>query len=270
MSSLDALVGISVSEPGAAELEARGLTDDHVRHVFVELARQILAAGGSLAYGGDLRHGGYTRTLLALLRTYSRADRPPRSRVRAYLARPAWKDLGVADESELAVFATPLKVPAAGSDADDSAPARARDFTAMRRQMTMDIDARVVIGGRLAGQVGRWPGVVEEAYLAVRARKPLLVAGALGGAAARVAEAVRGQQPPELTTRFQLSHTTGHDTILTSGEGPDEEDLLKTFAGADLRNGLSEDDNRILWEADDLDLVVALVLRGLRSLDLTR
>jgi len=78
MSAFDGIAAISISDPPDRELAQRGLSADHLRHAFVELARQILAAGGSLAYGGDLRSGGYTETLLALLRTYSRPDRPAR------------------------------------------------------------------------------------------------------------------------------------------------------------------------------------------------
>jgi hypothetical protein len=265
MTSLDALVGISVSDPGRTELEARGLTDDHVHHVFVELSRQILAAGGSLAYGGDLRHSGYTRTLIALLRTYSTADRPAKGRIHAYLAAPVWRRLSARDESELAVVATPEKVAPAGDDADGSAAARARAFTAMRRQMTSDVDARVVVGGRLSGQEGRWPGVVEEVFLALRAAKPLLVVGGLGGAAARVADAIRGSIPAELTTEFQRTNTDGCQALVDANVGVGEDELHAVLRGAELRNGLSRGENTTLFEATDLDLIVALVMRGLRA-----
>ena len=266
MTPPDVLVGISVSDPGEPELELRGLTEDHVRHVFVELARQILAAGGSLAYGGDLREGGYTRTLLALLLTYSPRDRPARGRIRAYLASPVWEGLSASDESELAVVAVREKVPPAGELGDDSAAAKACAFTAMRRRMTDDIDARVVVGGRLCGQQGRWPGVVEEAYLALRGGKPLLVVGGLGGAAARLADAVRGEVPVELTSEFQRANTDGFDTLADARVGVDDDELRAVLDDAELRNGLSPEENDILFETSDLDLIVALVLRGIRAL----
>jgi hypothetical protein len=219
---VNACVGISVSEPGTAELEARGLSHAHVHHAFVEIARQILAAGGSLAYGGDLRAGGYTASLLSLLRTYSDPDRPATERIRLYFGAPAWRKLRAADFAELRTLSTPIKVAAAGRG---SAPAA--DFTAMRERMTAETDARVVVGGLLAGYVGAQPGVVEEAELALRAGKPLLVAGGLGGAAARVADSLR--------------------------ERP----------ATDLRNGLDAEENAVLFATADLDLIVALILRGL-------
>jgi hypothetical protein len=264
VSPLDARVGISVSTPDERELEIRGLTDDHVRHAFVEIARQILAAGGSLAYGGDLRENGYTRTLVALLRTYSRADRPASDRVRQYLAGPVWEDMSREDAAELAVLSTPVRVPSVDHPSEGRA-ARAHDLTAMRERMTAETDARIVVGGRLAGQQGRWPGIVEEAYLALRADQPLFVVGGLGGAAARVADALRDEWPVELTADFQLAHSEGHGELLEAQVGDDADVLREVFRSVELRNGLDEADNTLLSETADLDTIVALILRGLST-----
>jgi hypothetical protein len=93
---------------------------------------------------------------------------------------------------------------------------RAADFTAMRQRMTAETDVRIVMGGRMTGQQGRWPGVVEEAYLAIRAGQPLFIAGGLAGAAARVAGAVQGGWPVELTTDHQRTRTRGYDELLVA------------------------------------------------------
>src|SRR4051812_12610851 len=185
MTRLDKLVGVSVSDPGRAENERHGTLNAHVRHAFVEVARQCFAAGCSIGYGGHLEADGYTDTLLALLRTYSLADRPAAERVRQYLARPIWERLDGDQALALATYTTAIRIPATAEGADRAA--HAREFTAMRQRMNEDMDARVAMGGQLAGYVGRWPGIVEEAYLALAAGCPLFVAGGLGGAAERVA-----------------------------------------------------------------------------------
>lgn len=266
MSRIHGTIAISVSEPTEQDLERLGLTEDHVRHAFVELCRQVLARRGSLAYGGDLRRGGYSETLLALLRTYSDPDRPGRERIRQYLAWPVLADLS---KEELVAVATHARVERVGP-VDASAPrdraAAARDYSAMRAAMTRDLTARVVVGGRTSGQTGRWPGVVEEAHLAVRAGRPLLVAGGLGGAAACVAQALRGEWPVELTTAHQQQHTPGYAELLAAGVGPSEEDLRRVLLGADPGDGLDHRDRELLQETADLDHLVALVLRGLLQL----
>jgi len=47
-------------------------------------------------------------------------------------------------------------------------------------------------GGRTSGAAGRYPGVIEEAFLALRASKPLYLAGILGGATRQVIDAIEG------------------------------------------------------------------------------
>ena len=106
MTELDCRVAISVSDPGPEELACRGIADFHVRHAFVELARQILADGGDLAYGGDLRQGGYTEDLISLLRTYSAEDRPESERIRQYLAAYVEREADEDAAAELALVTT--------------------------------------------------------------------------------------------------------------------------------------------------------------------
>ena len=266
MSQIDACVSISVSPPGDHELLPRGLSEDHLRHAFVEVARQILASGGSLAYGGDLRAGGYTETLIALLRTYSRADRPSKERVRQYLARPVWEQMAPSDAIDPSIYLTVVKVPGGRNGVQDRA-SKARDFTAMREAMARDTSARVIIGGRLAGQTGRWPGIVEEAYLTIAARRPLFVCGGLGGAAGRVALALIGLWPEELTESFQQAHNDDYEKLVADDVGPSEATLRRALLEAELKNGLEPEENRLLLETADLDLMVALVLRGLCSVE---
>jgi SLOG cluster2 len=264
---MTAIVGISVSDPDSSELERHGVTEDHLRHAFVEIVRQVFAAGHSIAYGGDLRARGFTETLVALLRTYSVKDAPAPTRVRQYLAHPAWKDLSAADLSPLASIATVVRVQPHGDRSGGETAGRARDFTAMRAAMTEETDARIAVGGRLHGQSGRWPGIVEEAYLAVRAARPLFVAGGLGGAAERLADAVRGDWPQELTDDYQAAHTEVHGELVDAGVGPSETELRETLVRAELRNGLEPEENALLLRTTDLDLLVALILRGLHALD---
>ena len=61
-------------------------------------------------------------------------------------------------------------------------------YSSMRRYLAAITDARVLIGGKLAGFAGAMPGIVEEAIVAVQARHPLYVSAGFGGAAALVAQ----------------------------------------------------------------------------------
>jgi hypothetical protein len=267
----DLLVGLSVSD--SPNLPALGLGAEHL-----ELARQLLAAGTSLAYGGDLRAGGFTERLADLLNSYPRDDRPGPERVRDYLAWPLHGgEMSEADLEKLAALttvATVIREPRPPAP-DPSLPAELRDrveksesFTAMRVRMTGEIDARVVLGGRLTGFAGRLPGLAEEALLAAAAGKPLYLLGGFGGCARALVELVEGRVPAELRIGRRRADDPAYDRLLSALPEPPDDAVTAPLAGRGpgcLRNGLGDEENRRLFASSDIDEVIALVLRGLRT-----
>lgn len=276
-------VGVSVSESAEDELVALGLSGMHLRHAFIEVVRHVLAAGWSVAYGGDLRRAGYTEALFDLVRTYEHPGLPGPERVRAYLAWPVWVGRTVDDDAELANVATLVRCPAPPGAPEALPPLaectgeelllRSLGLTRMREEMTAAIGARLVLGGRVTGQVGLLPGVLEEAALAVERGLPLYVAGGFGGCGRAVVAALRGERPAALHVEHQLQHTDRYDELLRAagerGIAPDFAAVVRLLASvgmAGLRNGLTEADNRRLAVTDDAEEVTALVLRGLHQL----
>lgn len=281
LSNVNILVGISVSEPTDEELIELGLSELHLRHAFIELVRHILARGWSVAYGGDLRTSGYTEALFDLVRTYNPRDLSGPERIRAYLAWPNWTWLRPEDRASIANVATLIEVPApAGAPATlPKIPERdpedllcnSKALTDMRSRMTSDIRARVVLGGRTSGQQGLLPGVIEEASIALRAGIPLFVAGGFGGCGKILVRALDGDEPRELTPEYQMAKTPRYkelfDAATAGGITPDYQELRQYLIGVrmeGLSNGLDMAENRRLAVTDDVDEVVALVLRGLR------
>ena len=61
-------------------------------------------------------------------------------------------------------------------------------LTAMRRLMSDETDARILLGGRVEGYKGRMPGIAEEAIVSMEKRQPLFLIGGFGGCARDVAE----------------------------------------------------------------------------------
>jgi SLOG-like protein len=273
-------IAVSVSEPDDGELAARGVSDEHVAHAFAELARQLLAAGATLAYGGDFRERGYTEKLIAVLNEHSGADRPPKTRVRQYLAWPLWQQAPADSRGKLNQVATVVPVPAPVDKPPDpdaftaSASPAARalwadSLTMMRERMTDGMTARVILGGRLTTHTSRYPGVVEEAFVAARAGKPLYILGGFGGCASCLAQLIQGERPTALTLEHQLDRTKGFDELLDGLGSIDYDEMLDTIVSGGPRsvpNGLSDEDNERLLDTADLDQVVALVLKGLRAL----
>ena len=276
----DLLVGISVSEPTDEELTNIGLSELHLRHAFTETVRHVLAAGWSVAYGGDFRRRGYTAALLDLVRTYEPTVCSGPDRFTCYLAWPLWTELTDADRAELANVVTTVQVPAPDGAPTSLAPVPDRSpverwwnalaLTAMRKRMTRDVGALVVVGGRVSGQQGLYPGVLEEAALALASDLPLYVAGGFGGCGRLLARVLDGEQPMELSINYQRAHTKWYADLLAgaqpAGVLPDFGHLLAELSArglAGLNNCLDESDNRFLLATANVDELIALTLRGL-------
>ena len=148
----------------------------------------------------------------------------------------------------------------------------------MRTDMTDACSARVVMGGKLTGFLGAWPGVLEEGVVALRAQRPVFVLGAFGGAARVLIDALEGHEREELTTTWCEQELDGWSELVgvyaSKGvpiETPETlRDELRSLGAAGpaaaLANGLDDDENRQLFVTDDADLAVSLILAGLQHL----
>jgi hypothetical protein len=151
----------------------------------------------------------------------------------------------------------------------------ARSLTAMREQMNGEIHARLLLGGQARG-LGKYPGLAEEALLALRSGKPVYLIGAFGGCAEAVIEALRGNKPAALTLDYQATEEVPraaidlyNSQVQPGGEPIDYPALTADFEKvgvAGLNNGLTAEENERLFTALHLPEMIALVLRGLGRL----
>lgn len=303
-------VALSISE--SDDLSDLGQSQAHLLSAMIEIARHILTHGGTIAYGGDLREKkqyGFTRQLLQLIYAYKDLNRPPLERIWSFLAYHVAAELPKNEEAKLldlarfekvlpdniaAVFNLKrdfkLVIP---DDSPEHRYVRARCLTAMREAMAGTTDARIVLGGRVSGHQGQYPGILEEASL-VLGSKPLYLIGAFGGCARLLILALRDKHNPEaLTPQYQAEHprivryqaadgtaraervpfdeldSTYRDHIadpLLPSQPIDYRGLVEKFQNAkieDLRNGLDQDENNELFVTSDLDRIVTLLVKGL-------
>jgi hypothetical protein len=277
-------IGLSISD--SADLPVRGFGPAHLRDAASEFARFLLAAGATLAYGGDLRQGGFTEVLFELLTAYRAISGEAVEAIQSYLAWPIHLDLDATQRARLKNTACfhPIEPPAnLGVDPATKVPpttpenrvAWARSLTAMRERMNAEIHARLLLGGQARG-LGKYPGLAEEALLALRAGKPVYLIGAFGGCAEAVIEALRGNKPAAFTLDYQVAETVSRAAIelynsqlAPNGEPIDYKALTAEFEGfgiAGLNNGLDAAENERLLTTMNLPEMIALVLRGLGRL----
>jgi hypothetical protein len=303
-------VALSISE--SPDLLPRRLSGLHLVTAMLEIARHVFARGGIVAYGGDLRpssEGGLTQELFQLVGSYKGANVLPNAMVWNYLAWPLYLPLRHDPDRKAQLWrvAELQEVPPPDGllerlDLDknerptgEHAPfAGARSFTRMRRVMTeglpetavLDaipkVDARVVMGGRLTGYSGKYPGLLEEAVIALRAKQPLYLVGAFGGCAGAIIEAIQGGDPEAFTLDYQIAarpagkENWGHEyAALVERYKTDTEDgpvdyakvvsELKAKGIAGLNNGLTMAENQELFTTDSLDRVITLLMKGLKE-----
>jgi hypothetical protein len=155
----------------------------------------------------------------------------------------------------------------------------ARCLTEMREKMNEVIDARVLIGGQLKGYKGKYPGLVEEAVLAMRAQKPVFLLGGFGGITKAIIDAIIGKKPNSLTLEYQCRDKDYEQMIKSyeaqntdqnlSLEAINYEEMVREFNEAGIKglnNGLTDKENNILFETQNREHAVILVLRGLSRL----
>ena len=261
-------VGISISNADATSLVPRGLSEAHLDDLFLELCGHLLSAGHHLAYGGDpLSKKNFTTALrdIGLAHRYAEPDGP--RRMTNYVAR----HLAAAPAFRRAELREAMDIEVVDRDVAPDEPDVIQvvlDLTAMRRRMTAAIDVRVVVGGDpTPGPRGtrRGSGVLEEAYLALRAGVPVLVSGGFGGAASVIADALRGNLDPAVVDRMAAHFDPVGPLLEATPEPVTFREMLAAFSpSTDLDNRLTADENIELLTTDEIDTVVALVLTAVQ------
>jgi hypothetical protein len=266
-------LGVSVSQ--SADLGQLGLLETHLRLALAEVARAMLISGARIVYGGHLDPSGYTSFLQAEMEKYSRRDRP----LTVCLAwqehrRVPLVDLTAAEEAlglygEI-IYLSPEGDPVAPDfDRDELAQpvedptVRTASLTSLRNYMTEHTHARLLLGGRRSGYQGRYPGVLEEALLSIRAGRPLFLAGGFGGVTLNIAR-VLGLDPE---AHFGQIHSGEEDA-----EGLDDGLSLIGTAADDVgwraeQNGLDDEENVRLAASHRPSEVASLVALGLGRLN---
>ena len=277
-------IAVSVSEND--DLYKLGFTIQHLNDITVEIARYIIANDGTALYGGDLRQNGFTHLFSELSNQYKRLNDNSSGFVN-YFIFPNTKELSrevkihfLAKNIEIREIAPPETL-----NIDINFQYNplvnfkhryiySECFREMRIQMAKDCTARVLVGGKTTNYLGYIPGVIEEALFTLRENKPIYLVGAFGGATGKLIKLIKGEEVIELTNDFQYDT----DFLIEFKEyvNPKCEytdyDLLKTeLSKFDVKkisdlNGLSIEENEILFSSKNIHQIVYLLMKGLKSI----
>lgn len=259
-------LGLSASD--SPDLARLGLDRRHFQLALGELARLVLAGGGTLAWGGHLQPDGLTPFLVDELIRYGRKDED------ALLICLAWwvhREVPLstikATKDRLGLLGRVVCLDPTGAEIEQDidrseAPEpvvdpleKQKQLTAMRRYLIKHTQGRLMIGGKRSGFQGRQPGLVEEALMTLDAKQPLYLAGGFGGASADIARAA-GMKMDWL---IPDPDADAPDPRLTQGL----KDVEDTVTANPLITGLDPDDRVALACTHRPSEIATLVSRGL-------
>ncbi|MFK7890403.1 MAG: TIR domain-containing protein, partial [Granulosicoccus sp.] len=224
-------IALSISE--SSDCRRYGMAESQMDTLLKDISLQLLVYGATLVYGGRIGSDGYTLSLFDMVRSYtSSSGLPPVERVHNYVGWPLPNPESV--RAKYINEATVIRVerPPELTDLDsigfleeptaflkpDSGLARfgwAVGMTTMREaQVTKSrLSIRIAMGGKFgpaeghedqeAWYLGRIPGVIEEIYLSLLQRQPVLLIGAYGGGTAMTIDLVEGRSRADFSWEYQ-------------------------------------------------------------------
>jgi len=279
---------ISVSVSESDDLEELGLSDQHLKDISIEIARYLLVNGAKMLYGGDLRKGGFTEIFSELSYQYKfMHDRE--HRFVNYFPFPASKSLSSGEKAnfikqqvEVRTLEPPVHLGKLDSEKSYDPFNNTADrfvlaecLSDMRITMASESEARIILGGRETNFVGYFPGIVEEAYHTLKAKKPVYLLGGFGGATNSIISIINGKKANRLTNEFQFDsdfsknfrkYVSGKSIVKLDYDFVEEFFQQHTVELLAKQNGLSIEENQVLFESTNIHEIVFLIIKGLAGI----
>lgn len=283
-------VGISISEPSIEELTEIGHASFHLIQLSQDITRHILSTGSVLVYGGDLRENGFTEFIFNEAEALQGRLQTEDIFVENYVAWPIYlksRDEFINWASKYAHLASMIRV-APPEDVTDllvdndtflspsctqNSYVWSRCLTEMRTKMIDSCNLRIFAGGRHSGYKGKMPGVLEEILISLKEERAVYLLGGFGGITASVCRSiVSGKLSPELSLDWQLLNNAGLKDIYEYSKGKnynyfdDLDSVNEIFQNVNLKNGLSKEENEILFKTQYSDEAIQLILKGMANI----
>lgn len=277
----EAQIAISVSD--SEDLPLLGIGRDMLCDLTVELSRHILKAGGKMIYGGDLRKDGYTKLFRDLSDQYGKYEKEKKNvfYFTNYLAWPLYNQMSMVDKADYLSCRVQLEEchPSAAVPFDlkkEFVPPVdvslrymwATSLTVMRQLAEEQAKARVLVGGKVKGFLGRMAGIVEEFITAKQANHPVYLIGGFGGATKLLSDIIEKKKDVKADVLLDIAcedakYKELYEYYKSKGSQIDYS-ILDIISVGDLKNnGLSDEENLRLFHSVNIMEIVSLVLKGL-------
>lgn len=274
----DKRIAFSVSE--SDDLHQRGCAKAMLKDIVLELSRYIVKAGGYLIYGGDLRKEGFTESFENFSYQYGEKEKADRQEkyFTNYFAWPIHLNISESNKAEFFHCRVEPKFVDApkGVNANVFIPPFgnenlniwAHSLTKMREEMENNVDARIILGGRLTGFKGKYAGIIEEFLIASQKNHPIYLIGGFGGAAKAIVDIREGKDVDLLTLAEETPSYTGFLTYYNDNNSDkiDYSSIKKQIINYTFNNGLTPEENDTLFRTTNILEIVSLILKGLNNI----
>lgn len=251
-------VGLSGAIPETDEWAGRAL-DWEILNAVSTLADRVFSSGGYLVHGS---HPSFTPRILAQAMPYAEERGEP---VVTFVLSDLFAQTPLARQLQdrryrkvLRLILVPAVVPPGheGHGAEDP-EVRNASLAAMRKCLIDEMDALVVIGGKLWRTSAHKPGTVEELELARARDLPVYPLGGFGGMSAELTV-----QPgfADLITSSRLNVDLGSSDVHSFTTN---ETAATAREDRQLDNGLTAADNEYLRTSSNYGRTIAIVSKGL-------
>ncbi|HEV7927575.1 MAG TPA: hypothetical protein VGR14_19645 [Verrucomicrobiae bacterium] len=249
-------LGISIS--GGEDLATKyGLSASDLSAITVELCRRFVGLGSQVALGHQWRPKGIMEEVVRFARVYQ-WEVPSRDGpiIHNFLAWPDRAALSDSDRKELNGLVH-IDEPKETPPVMPGLPQRAAALTAMRQRVNDLCASRICLSGKVCQPNPLFvSGVLEEASLMIKRSGPVFMSGMMGGVASLLIERLRGKQVAEQ----EFGGDPNRTRKLWEAFRPEQKSRLAELSG--LTNAEQDE----LFDAQNLDTIVKLVARGMRTI----
>jgi hypothetical protein len=274
-------IGISISD--SEDIKSLGFSNAHQNDAIIEFVRHILILDGQIVYGGDLRNNGFTFLFSELAYQYRDKSNSKKDHLVNFSSYPTYLKINRTQELEfkknrvkLRKIEPPKSIKSTSTDffKPDSLENQicwAESLTKMRTEMIDYSDFCIFLGGRSTKFSGKIPGLLEEVLIAFRTSKPIYLIGAFGGITKAIIDALGGENPEQITESFQRKEQKYSDFLdnYLLAQGIDYSKIIEELNGMGIKslsNGLSDEENSILFNTIHIPEMIFYVLKGLKKI----
>jgi hypothetical protein len=200
-------IAISISE--SPDLEKKGLKIEHLNLLMIEIAKYLIINGATLIYGGDLgykKEFNFTSLLAETFRAYNEIFDNEHRKLVNYAVYPFCENIDKSIKNSYSDVIDFSNSCMGEKCKFEDIGLIAKNLTEMREKITKEMDIKIAVGGKISGFTGFYPGVLEEIYLALKAKKKVILIESFGGIVDKIIDFINGKEVEELTFEYQIKN----------------------------------------------------------------